>query len=187
MRPAGGLAIPPRIVRAGLLLVLLALAACTSGGKPDIDAIVPKGVTDKPAAGFDPLRPGTEEELIMTAGRRVYFAKGSAALDDVAKETLDLQAAWLNQNTTWLIKLQGYADDPGSGFANTALSDKRAKAVMDYLASRGVNPQRMWAKGYGKEELVRDCAKLECQALNRRVVTNLRTQFDEAAPQFKQG
>jgi outer membrane protein OmpA-like peptidoglycan-associated protein len=187
MRPAGGLANPPRIVRAGLLLVLLALAACTAGGKPDIDAIVPKGVTDKPAAGYDPVRPGSEEELIMTAGRRVYFAKGSAALDDAAKETLDLQAAWLNQNTTWLVKLQGYADDPGASGGNGALSTKRAKAVMDYLASRGVNPQRMWAKGYGREELVRDCPKLECQALNRRVITNLRTQFDESAPQFKQG
>ena len=110
---------------------------------------------------------------------------GSAALDDVARETLDMQAAWLNRNPSWLIKLQGYADDPGT--SNTALSDKRAKAVMDYLATKGVNPQRMWAQGYGKERMVRDCPDISCKALNRRVVTNLRTEFDEAAPQFKAG
>ena len=123
----------------------------------------------------------------MNAGRRVYFAAGSAALDDVTRETLDIQAAWLQQNSSWLVKLQGYADDPGTGAANIALSDKRARAVMEYLASSGVNPQRMWAKGNGKQRPVRDCAEKSCKAQNRRVVTNLRTEFDEAAPQFKQG
>ncbi|HSO48753.1 MAG TPA: OmpA family protein [Rhizobiaceae bacterium] len=165
---------------AGALLV----AGCTGGGA-DIAAIKPTGVTDQVARGYEQIAPGSEEELVMTAGRRVYFASGSAEIDDVARETLDLQAQFLNTHTKWLVKLQGFADDPGTN--NNALSDKRAKAVMDYLAAKGVNPQRMWAQGYGKERLVRDCPDISCKALNRRVVTNLRTEFDEAAPQFKNG
>jgi peptidoglycan-associated lipoprotein len=168
-----------------LLLAGLAVAGCTGGGSPDISAIKPTGVTDQPARGYEQIVPGSEEELVMTAGRRVYFAANSAELDDIARETLDLQAAFLNQHTRWLVKLQGFADDSGPN--NKALSEKRAKAVMDYLASRGVDPQRMWAQGYGRERLVRDCPDISCKALNRRVVTNLRTEFDDAAPQFKAG
>ncbi len=173
-----------RFSKSALVAGALLVAGCTGGGGPDIAAIKPTGVTDQPARGYEQIAAGSEEELVMNAGRRVYFSSGSAELDDVARETLDLQAQFLNSNPKWLVKLQGFADDPGN---NNALSDKRAKAVMAYLASKGVDPQRMWAQGYGKERLVRDCPDISCKALNRRVVTNLRTEFDEAAPQFKNG
>lgn len=166
---------------AGALLV----TGCTGGGSPVLETAKRTGVTDQVARGYEQIAAGSEEELVMTAGRRVYFASGSAEIDDVARETLDLQAQFLNTHTKWLVKLQGFADDPGTN--NNALSEKRAKAVMDYLSAKGVNPQRMWSQGYGKERLVRDCPDISCKALNRRVVTNLRTEFDEAAPQFKNG
>ena len=121
----------------------------------------------------------------MEVGRRVYFTRNSAELDDVARETLDLQATWLQRHPRWLIKVQGHSDDPGIELANVALSDKRASAVFNYLASKGVSPQRMWTQGYGRKRLVRDCPELACKALNRRVVVNLRTEFDDAAPQRK--
>lgn len=168
---------------AALLIAGIAVSGCTGTnaalGDPNA------GSTDDTAVGFADIRTGSEENFIMTAGRRVYFSSGSSSLDDVAKETLDLQAAWLNQHTSWLIKLQGFSDDPGNTDANVKLSDQRAKAVMDYLASKGVSPQRMWAKGYGKERLVRNCPELACKAQNRRVVVNLRQEFDAAAPQYK--
>lgn len=165
-----------------LLLSGVALSGCNAAralGDPN------SGQTDDAAVGFADIKSGSEENFIMTAGRRVYFTSGSAELDDVARETLDLQAAWLNSHRSWLVKLQGFADDPGSGEANVKLSDRRAKAVMDYLASKGVSPQRMWAKGYGKERLVRNCPEITCKAQNRRVVVNLREEFDAAAPQYR--
>jgi peptidoglycan-associated lipoprotein len=168
-----------------LLVCAALLAGCTGGGSPVLETAKRTGVTDQPAQGYSPVATGSEEELIMTAGRRVYFSSGSAELDDAARETLDMLAAFLTRNPSWLVKLQGYSDDPGT--SNNALSEKRAKAVLDYLAAKGVNPQRMWSQGYGKERLVRDCPDISCKALNRRVVTNLRTEFDEAAPQFKAG
>lgn len=179
-----------RFLPKALLLGAIAasLAACNDLSKPEIAlAPAPAGVTDQPAQGYAPVQPGSEEDFILNAGRRVYFAAGSAELDDVARETLDIQAQWLNRNPNWLVKLQGYADDPGTASANTALSSKRANAAMNYLASKGVNPQRLWAKGNGKERPVRDCPETACKAQNRRVVVNLRTEFDEAAPQMKLG
>jgi peptidoglycan-associated lipoprotein len=164
---------------------VLPLASCqTSSGSLSVQT---GGSTDDPAAGYEKIRPGSEEDFIMAVGRRIYFTSGSADLDDVARETLDLQAQWLNSNPRWLVKLQGYADDSRVALSDIALSDKRADAVMQYLASKGVDSRRMWAKGYGTERQVRDCSDLACKAQNRRVVVNLRTEFDEAAPQYRGG
>ncbi|MOA60263.1 Outer membrane lipoprotein Omp16 precursor [compost metagenome] len=58
------------------------------------------------------------------------------------------------------------------------LSQQRADAAMAYLASKGVDPNRMWAKGYGNDREVRDCTERSCKVQNRRVVSNLRTERD---------
>ena len=73
-------------------------------------------------------------------------------------------------------------DDPGSEAAQKTLSTQRASAVMAELVKLGVNPKRMWVKGYGVERPVTDCDKVTCQSQNRRVVVNLREEFDDSAP-----
>jgi len=155
-----------------VLAVLLAglVAGCNTvnlGGTPD--------VTNARAPGFEKVSAGSEEDFIINVGRRTYFEKGSAKLDDTAKRTLDAQASWLVNNRRWYVKLQGHADDPGNPETNRSLSQRRADAVMAYLASKGVDAARMWSKGYARDRLVRDCADIECTAQNRRVVSNLRT------------
>ena len=107
------------------------------------------------------------------------FTSGSAALDATAKSTLNQQIAWLQKYPTWYVKLQGFADDGGSDSAQVALSQKRADAVMAYLAAGGVSATRMWGKGYGRDRLVRDCPEKSCKVQNRRVVTNLRADRED--------
>jgi peptidoglycan-associated lipoprotein len=180
-----------KIARAGAFAGLLAFAASCSttdsgGGIAGLnpgDTLPPQtgGYTDDPAAGFENVQPGTEQDFILSAGRRVYFAQGSAALDDTAKATIDNQVAFLQKYPKWYVKLQGFADDPGSGGANVQLSQQRADAVMNYMISRGVPAQRLWAKGYGKDREVRACSERACKVQNRRVVANLRLQRDESS------
>lgn len=161
--------------------MLLALAACNTTDIASVEepAAVPMtGRTNDPAPGFETVSAGSEEDFILNVGRRVYFTQDSATLDSVAKATLDNQAVWLNSNPRWLVKLQGFADDSGSESKMQALSQKRADATMAYLTSRGVDAQRLWAKGYGKDREVRDCTDRSCKVQNRRVVSNLRTQRD---------
>ncbi len=168
-----------------VVIGLSTLAGCNKTSRSVLSSPGISGATDEPAPGFKKIVPGSEEDYIMQVGRRVYFAAGSSDLDDVARETLNIQSQWLRNYPQWLIKLQGHADDSRNGVTNITLSDKRAKVVMDYLAQQGVAPHRMWIKGYGSERLVRNCKALECKALNRRVVVNLRKQYDDAAPQLK--
>jgi peptidoglycan-associated lipoprotein len=162
---------------AGMLMVL---ASCTSTSveSPAVQAPPMSGQTNDPAAGFQNMQPGSEEDFILNVGRRTFFPSGSAELDSVARTTLDSQIAWLNKYPQWLVKLQGFADDSGGESAQVALSQKRADAVMAYLAAGGVAQGRMWAKGYGKDRLVRECSDKACKVQNRRVVTNLRNEHD---------
>jgi peptidoglycan-associated lipoprotein len=169
----------------GLFLgaMLTALAACSTTrmevpGAPEVDPNA-GGQTNDPAAGFENVQAGTEQDFILNVGRRIFFAKGSASLDSVAKATLDKQIAFLNQYPSWFAKMQGFADDPGSDAALVTLSQQRADAVMAYLVAGGVAPGRLWSKGYGKDRPVCTRTENECKVQNRRVVVNLQTKRDE--------
>lgn len=183
--------IASKIVRAGAFAGLLAFAASCSttdgggdiGGLNPSDTLPPQtgGYTDDPAAGFENVQSGTEQDFILSAGRRIYFAQGSAALDDTSRATINNQIAFLQKNPKWYVKLQGFADDPGSDAANVQLSQQRADAVMNYMIAAGIPAQRLWAKGYGKDREVRACSERACKVQNRRVVANLRLQRDESS------
>lgn len=168
--------------QATALTLLVLLAGCTSsksGGDSGSNLTAADNVTNAPVAGGINVTPGSEEDFMVSVGRRTFFKQNSAALDDTARATLDKQAQWLNQHPQWKVKLQGSADDPGTVPQQTALSQKRADAVRDYLASQGIASGRMLAKGYGRERIGEDCPEIECKAQNRRVVTNL-----QDAPEF---
>ncbi|MEP3275203.1 MAG: OmpA family protein [Stappiaceae bacterium] len=154
----------------------MALSACQS-----VEEVATPNVTNAPASGYSSLKTGSEEDFILNVGRRIYFTAGSSTLDSTAKVTLDSQAAWLNKNPSWKVKLQGFSDDPGDAAANLALSQKRADAAMNYIISKGVASDRLWAKGYGKERIVRDCPDISCKSQNRRVIANLRESVEEWA------
>ena len=160
------------------LLMLLASCQSTSVEQRDVQEPPTSGQTNDPAAGFQNMQAGSEEDFILNVGRRTFFPAGSAELDSVAKTTLDGQIAWLSKYPQWLVKLQGFADDSGSESAQVTLSQKRADVVMAYLAAGGVGQNRMWAKGYGKDREVRACPDKACKVQNRRVVTNLRNEHD---------
>ncbi len=142
-------------------------------------------VTNAPAAGFVNVSSGSEEDFILNVGRRIYFEQGSAVLSDEAEMTIQNQAKWLKGHKKWLVKIQGHADDTGSEAAQKTLSTQRANAVMAALVKQGVDPKRLWIKGYGIERPVTDCDAVTCQVQNRRVVVNLREEFDESAPQYR--
>jgi peptidoglycan-associated lipoprotein len=161
----------PTLKIAAALVLILAVGACTSSGRNS--SIADSTTGGDATSGAINVVPGSEQDFMVNVGRRTFFTQGSAALDDTARVTLDKQAQWLNLYPNWKVKLQGSADDPGSPQAQTSLSQKRADAVKNYLASRGIGPERMLAKGYGREKIGDDCPEIECKAQNRRVVTNL--------------
>jgi outer membrane protein len=66
--------------------------------------------------------------------------------------------------------VEGHTDSVGTEVYNQALSDRRAKAVFDYLSSRGVDPARMSSVGHGELKPIADNATAEGRQTNRRVM-----------------
>jgi len=80
----------------------------------------------------------------------INYASGSYEPDQNAKDILDELARTLKAYTGTNIEIDGFTDSDGSEEFNLDLSEKRARGVMDYLLSKGVEANRMIAKGFGE-------------------------------------
>ena len=83
-------------------------------------------------------------------------------------EVLDANAESLKANPKLLILVEGHTDQRGTGEYNLALADRRAKASMNYLVSRGVRSNRISVISYGKERPMCKDANEGCWSQNRR-------------------
>jgi len=82
---------------------------------------------------------------------KIFFDLNKYTIKDDAKPLLDRVAEGINnpRYAEWSVEIQGHCDKTGPKKYNDRLSLKRAEAVRDYLASKGVAMDRMVVKGYG--------------------------------------
>ena len=116
---------------------------------------------------------GTQEDLIVNVGDRVFFEFDSSELTVDAQATLDAQAAWLMQYSDTNITIEGHADERGTREYNLALGDKRAFAVYSYLAQAGIDTNRMEYISWGKERPEVVGSDETAYSQNRRGVTSV--------------
>jgi len=100
----------------------------------------------------------------------INFATGSAEITDEFARVLDGAAKLINEHPEiQLLEVQGHTDNTGSDAINNPLSQARADAVRNYLISRGVDPSRLVAKGYGSTKPVASNANEQGRYQNRRI------------------
>jgi peptidoglycan-associated lipoprotein len=116
---------------------------------------------------------GSQEDLIVNVGDRVFFEFDSFELTVDGQSTLDAQAAWLKQYSDVNVTIEGHADERGTREYNLALGEKRANAVFTYLMDAGISNSRMNTVSFGKErpEVVGSTDSAWSQ--NRRSVTTV--------------
>ena len=114
---------------------------------------------------------GSQEDLIVNVGDRVFFGYDSSDLDSDALELLQDQVAWLKQNSDVTVTIEGHCDERGTREYNLALGEKRAQAVKNYLIGLGINPDRGSTISYGKERPAVVGSNDGAWAQNRRSVT----------------
>ena len=100
---------------------------------------------------------------------RLLFDTGKATLQPSSQEQLNNIAAILKAYPNVHVKIGGYTDNTGDPAANVALSEARAKNVMDALVAAGIDPSRLESKGYGDQYPVGDNSTEEGRAQNRRI------------------
>ena len=146
---------------AAVLVAVVGLAACANNP------------TGQQQAGAGAAVPGSAHDFVVNVGDRVFFESDSTELTPQARTTLDKQAQWLQHYNRYSFTIEGHADERGTREYNIALGARRAQVTRDYLASRGIDPNRMRTISYGKERPVAVCNDISCWSQNRRAVTAL--------------
>jgi outer membrane protein OmpA-like peptidoglycan-associated protein/tetratricopeptide (TPR) repeat protein len=86
--------------------------------------------------------------------KNVLFETGSYTMLKESFFELDQLSSLLKENPELKIEIRGHTDDVGSNEANLILSENRAKAVYDYLVSKGISTSRLSYKGFGENKPV---------------------------------
>jgi outer membrane protein OmpA-like peptidoglycan-associated protein len=105
--------------------------------------------------------------------RNVFFASGSALLDDRSRHELQRLFDLLQDQPTLRIRIGGHTYDESSDTDNLRLSAARARTVRDYLVDAGVAPERLEYRGYGESRPLQPGNSEAARALNRRTTVEV--------------
>jgi OmpA-OmpF porin, OOP family len=124
----------------------------------------------------------------QVADTTVNFGFDKAILTRAEKAKLDDFAAQLNGTKSYILEVTGGTDSVGSAAYNYDLSQRRAEAVVQYLASKyQVPPHKFYLIGIGKDQAVATNSTAAGRAQNRRVeiqlLSNMTGQEPQAPPQ----
>ena len=122
-------------------------AAYKDGFLRDKAAASTIGLDDSKDFWFDMFLTPTDSPIKV---ENINYEFGSWELLPESKVALDTLVQVLIFNPTITIELMAHTDHVGSDQFNFDLSQKRAQSVVDYLIEKGINPQRLVAKGYGE-------------------------------------
>jgi OOP family OmpA-OmpF porin len=116
----------------------------------------------KPQPAPEPVK----QDTVVTAPPPVWvppvilfeFAKWDLSVE--AKAQLDSVGQQMEQHPDMKLRIGGYTDGKGGEGYNDRLSDRRARAVRDYLAAKGIASGRLWIKGFG------ECCPVAAEQMN---------------------
>lgn len=117
-----------------------------------------------------------QKQQAITIIENLYYAYGDFKIDDAGQNILDKVITVLNSNKNLNIELSSHTDSRSTDSYNLGLSQKRAKAAVDYLISKGISKARLKAIGYGESRLLNNC-KSDVNCSEEEHAKNRRTEF----------
>ena len=120
----------------------------------------------QPAAPRPTMAPG--EWMTVADVRDIYFDFDKYDIRPGDAKILDSSAGWLNKNPDQLLLIEGHCDERGTSEYNLVLGERRAKAAMNYLTTRGVAASRVTVVSFGEDRPVCTEHSEGCWAKNRR-------------------
>ncbi len=160
-----------------LLAVLVLVAGCSSSpednGSVSTDMTAPIASAPASTAPVEPAGalPGTQQDLVVNVGDRVFFGYDKYDLTPDARAILEKQANWMKQYASVKVIVEGHCDERGTREYNLALGEKRAMTAKNYLIALGVDAGRIQTISYGKERPAVAGSDEAAYAQNRRAVS----------------
>ncbi len=166
-----------RILGLLAVLVLLSVAGCKNGNKDTGSLATDSGMGSNVTATAAPVEganggptPGTQQDLVVNVGDRVFFGYDKFDLSPEARTTIEKEAQWLKTYPHINVSVEGHCDERGTREYNLALGEKRATAMRNYLVALGVEASRLQTISYGKERPAVTGSDEAAWAQNRRGV-----------------
>ena len=156
-----------RLTLLSLALSALIVAGCESTPDETADQNAEGSQASGAATQQVQAVPGSQEDLEISVGPRVFFDFDSSTLRSDAQASVQKLAAWLKANPGKRIRIEGNCDERGTREYNLALGERRADAVRSYLATLGVAGNRLTTISFGKERPIRLGSTEEAWAMNR--------------------
>jgi outer membrane protein OmpA-like peptidoglycan-associated protein/tetratricopeptide (TPR) repeat protein len=113
-----------------------------------------------------PLQPLEVNATVVL--KNVFFDVNKFELKPESQGELDKIVQLMKDNPALKIQISGYTDNVGKPADNLSLSNNRAKAVVNYLVSKGITSKKLLAKGFGETQPIADNNTEEGRARNRR-------------------
>jgi outer membrane protein OmpA-like peptidoglycan-associated protein len=141
--------------------------------EPDFvaDEFVPDAVEappePEPEPDEPPPPPPPPKKVFVVEG--VNFLSGKADITDDSFSNLMVVVRTMQEYSEVTFRIVGHTDDQGRREANQTLSEARAKAVMDFLISRGISASRLDYEGRGQDQPVATNKTAAGRAKNRRI------------------
>ncbi len=153
-------------------ITMLTVGACAKKA-PDTLPPAPEGSGGDTGTGTGTgVVPGSQEDFVANVSSdRIFFDLDQYNVDAQDQATLQSQAQWLARYPAVRVTLEGHADERGTRDYNIALGERRANAARNYLASLGVDSNRIQVISYGKERPAALGSNEDAWAQNRRAVT----------------
>ncbi|WP_237477581.1 peptidoglycan -binding protein [Lichenibacterium dinghuense] len=117
-----------------------------------------------------------ESSVLFDSGQATVKPSAAPALDKLAAAAVDLERE-IPPNIPWVLRVDGHTDRRPIASplfkSNWDLSAERAIAVVQYLVSKGVDPQRLVAAGFGEFQPIDPGTSEEAMSRNRRIELKL--------------
>ena len=132
-----------------------------------------RGMTATDTVTVQVIAPAAKKQITF---EDVHFDFDRYTLRVEATRILDEAIKALTEDPNLRITVEGHTCNIGTTEYNLALGERRSAAVRDYLASRGVNANRLQTVSYGEERPRHDNSREETRRLNRRAAMTIRLQ-----------
>ena len=153
------------------ILAAVALVAACETAPAGGAAATGAGAATTPGAGA--VLPGSQQDLVVNVGDRVFYDFDKSNLKPEAQRTLERQAAWLKRFPNVRVLVAGNCDERGTREYNLALGERRSNSAKSYLVSQGIAADRIRTISYGKERPTALGSNEAAWGQNRNAITSI--------------
>jgi outer membrane protein OmpA-like peptidoglycan-associated protein/tetratricopeptide (TPR) repeat protein len=133
-------------------------------------------IAEEPTIEIAEVTESDSVKMMYIEMKDIFYEYNKSRLTEKSKIELDKYIQYFDEYPEMTVEIGSHTDSRGSDTYNMKLSEQRAKSVVDYLISKGIDANRLVWKGYGEKQLLVPDAKTEAEhQANRRTVFKVLT------------